>query len=227
GELVNWIGPDGTSIPTEPRYEFEELKPGSRWETIGNANTPESVKAVLDYGVEHPLEMCLQDAGRKWEPWLKDDYYKPSIYTTWRNYFENVVDFKNSTDWHFNQEDVQVSLVWGSQVLQKLARQVRVSENNMIQAEKIGSMNSLENGTAYPTDQIDSGWKTLLLSQHHDCWIVPYNGKKGDTWADKVAVWTDNSDSISEKIIRKGDMADGGFIRIYNTMGTDRSEFTE
>lgn len=227
GELVNWIGPDGTSIPTVPRYEFEKLKPESTWETIGNANSHEYVKAAFDYGVEHPLGMCLQDAGWEWGTWLKGDYYKPSIYTTWRNYFENVVDFKNSTDWHVDQEDIQVSLVWGSQVLQKLAQQVRVAENNMIQAEKIASINNIENGTAYPSDEIDSGWKSLLLAQHHDCWIVPYNGKKGDTWADKVVDWTDNSNTVSERIIRKGDVSEGNFLKIYNTLGTDRSEFVE
>lgn len=227
GELVNWIGPDGTSIPTVPRYEFEDLKPDSTWETTGNANSLPYIHAAFDYGVEHPIGMCLQDAGWRWGEWLKGDYYKPSIYTTWRNYFENVVDFKNSTDWHFSQEDIQVSLVWGSQVLQKLAQQVRVAENNMIQAEKIAVLNNLELGTVYPTDHIDSGWKSLLLSQHHDCWIVPYNGEKGDTWADKVVDWTANSNSVIENIIRNGNSSDGNFFKIYNTMGTERSEYTE
>jgi alpha-mannosidase len=29
GELVNWVGPDGTSILTVPRYACEALQPGS------------------------------------------------------------------------------------------------------------------------------------------------------------------------------------------------------
>src|SRR5690606_22277431 len=31
-EAVNWLGPDGTTIPTIPRYAIEALKPGSTWE---------------------------------------------------------------------------------------------------------------------------------------------------------------------------------------------------
>ena len=32
GELVNWIGLDGTSILTVPRYACEELEPNSVWQ---------------------------------------------------------------------------------------------------------------------------------------------------------------------------------------------------
>lgn len=33
GELVNWVGPDGTSILTVPRYACEELEQKSTWQT--------------------------------------------------------------------------------------------------------------------------------------------------------------------------------------------------
>jgi alpha-mannosidase len=38
----------------------------------------------------------------------------------------------------------------------------------------------------------------VLLSQHHDCWIVPYNGRRGNTWADQVRRWTNVANAISE-----------------------------
>jgi alpha-mannosidase len=69
-----------------------------------------------------------------------------------------------------------------------------------------------------------------LLAQHHDCWIVPYNGKPGKTWADEVLLWTNNTIGKSDSIIsasanifndKKGD---GVFVRIYNTLGTKREE---
>jgi len=71
-----------------------------------------------------------------------------------------------------------------------------------------------------------------LLSQHHDCWIVPYNGSKGNTWADKVVNWTNTTNRIADSVVNldiaasaKGKtVADTKFIRVYNTLGTNRNE---
>src|SRR5690554_6089305 len=52
-ELANWIGPDGTSILTVPRYEFESLKEGSTWETIANANSKEFIASAFARSEEH------------------------------------------------------------------------------------------------------------------------------------------------------------------------------
>ena len=228
GELVNWIGPDGTGITTVPRYEIEKLKPGSTWETIGNANSPEYIKAAFDYGIINPIGMTLQDAGWKQGPWLKGKQYKPSEYITWRNYFANVADKSKMTDWDFSQEDVLVSLVWGSQILQKLAQEVRVSENKIIQAEKIAFLHQLENGLAYPENRFKKAWQPLLLSQHHDCWIVPYNTSNGTNWAQKVKSWTDFSDAVSDSIMNREAFAKAQtgrrYLKVYNTLGKARNE---
>lgn len=65
-----------------------------------------------------------------------------------------------------------------------------------------------------------------MLAQHHDCWIVPYNGKQGDTWADKVVRWTHSTNQIaSEKILNLFDNTDmPEYIRVYNTQGAARNE---
>src|SRR6185369_4330116 len=63
GELVNWVGPDGVGIRTVPRYEVEELRAGKTWETIATFNTPKFIQAAQEAGIEHPVGMCLQDAG--------------------------------------------------------------------------------------------------------------------------------------------------------------------
>jgi len=222
GELVNWIGPDGSSLVTVPRYKIENLTPGSTWETIGNSNSLEYINAAFNYGIESPVGMCLQDAGWELGPWLKGKHYNPSIYTTWHHYFSEVANPENITDWNFNQEDVLVSLVWGSQVLQKIAQQVRVAENNLLQAEKIAVMQNLGKGKTYPTAEFDRGWEELLLAQHHDCWIVPYNGKSGDNWADKVVNWTKTANAASANIIENDSV--GQFIKIYNSSGFERNE---
>lgn len=228
-ELVNWIGPDGTSILTSPRYEIELLKPNSTWETIGNGNSKEFIGKALADGIENPVGMCLQDAGWRFGPWLKGDFYQPTSYTTWRNYFENIAKDVKPSDWKFAQEDVQTSLVWGSQVMQRLSQQVRKAENKIVRAEKIATMQKLENQTSYPSQSIDDAWRNLMLAQHHDCWIVPYNGKKGDTWADKVKTWTTRTtqvaDSIGGQLLPIKAAKNGLYIKVYNTLARTRNEW--
>ena len=230
-ELLNWQGPDGTSILTVPRYEFETLKSNSTWETIGNANSPGFVNAAHAFGMLSPVGMCLQDAGWRFGPWLKKDCYQPTEYTTWTNYFEHIVAKNNIPTWNLSQEDIQVSLVWGAQVLQRLAQQVNLSEHKIVQAEKVAVINKLAVNQPYPERMLDAAWKTLMLSQHHDCWIVPYNGLKGDTWASKVKKWTDSTNHISDSILSvlNSGMANNkaAGLKVYNTLAQERTGWVE
>jgi alpha-mannosidase len=232
GELVNWIGPDGTSIITSPRYAVEALQPGSTWQTIASGNSPEYIKACFAAGIKHPVGMTIQDAGWKYGPILHEGKaYEPTEYTTWANYFENIA-IKNPTDnWKFTQEDVLVSLVWGSQILQRIAQEVRYSENKLISTEKLAAISKIYNGTPYPQRAFEAAWHPLLLSQHHDCWIVPYNGRFGNTWADKVVNWTNTTNRIADSVATldvdqpAGKAVNGTkYIRIYNTLGVKRNE---
>jgi alpha-mannosidase len=234
GELVNWIGPDGTGILTSPRYAIESLKPNSIWETIAASNSKEYVQKALAYGIAHPVGMCLQDAGWAFGPWLRG---APAIYETWRGYMSAIIPTSTPTDWRFTQEDVLVSLMWGSQILQRIARQVRSAENRIIVAEKLAALAKVWRDTPWPGESLDEGWRTLLLSQHHDCWIVPYNGKPGDTWADKVVAWTGNttrrSDSIAAGALdaladarpRSSPDPSARSITVVNTTASPRDEY--
>jgi len=225
GELVNWIGPDGSSVIASPRYAIEELEPKSTWQTIAWNNSPKYINAARKYGMANPIGMTLQDAGWKGGPFIgrADSAGQKNAYTTWRNYFETVVPRDKRTDWKVSQEDILVSLVWGSQVTQKIAQRVRAAENNILRAEKIAVINKLTKGTAWPSASVDSAWRTLLLSQHHDCWIVPYNGSKGDTWADKVIIWTGNTNHIADDITNGSSKFDGNSVTVLNTQGKGRT----
>jgi alpha-mannosidase len=232
GELVNWIGPDGTAIITSPRYEGEKFAPRSTWQTIAWNNSPQYINAAFAAGMAHPVGMTLQDAGWKNGPFIGNGVKNglTSVYTTWRNYFGNIAKNDARQDWRVSQEDMLVSLVWGSQVMQQIAQHVRVSENKLVMAEKMAAMARIYSGDKWPQAQMDSAWRTLLLSQHHDCWIVPYNGKNGDTWANKVNKWTANTDAICDSIITKAQTAinkangTGNYITVYNTTGANRNE---
>jgi alpha-mannosidase len=235
GELVNWIGPDGTELISVPRYACEGLQENSVWQTKSWNNSVEFIDTCFSSGIQHPVGMTYQDAGWKGGPWLGNavkEYYKPTVFDTWRHYIENVVKKPPEEDWKFSQEDLQVSLVWGSQILQKLAQRVRISENKIVAAEKMASIAGVYQGLPWPKTSLDEAWRTLLLSGHHDCWIVPYNGKVGNTWADKVAVWTGATNQacgivIQESILKlsQGTASRDKYIRVFNTTGYRRSEF--
>ncbi|MHB8206416.1 glycoside hydrolase family 38 C-terminal domain-containing protein [Mucilaginibacter sp.] len=234
GELVNWVGPDGTKIITSPRYAVEALQPGSTWQTIAWGNSPVYIETCLAAGIKHPVAMTIQDAGWKKGPVMGDgtEGYKPMVYTTWGNYFENIAIKNPTDDWKFTQEDVLVSLVWGSQILQKIGQEVRHSENSLISAEKLAVITKSYKGVVYPQSDFEVAWRPLLLSQHHDCWIVPYNGKSGDTWADKVVTWTGTTNRIVDSLTKadvlslvNGKPIRGSkFITVYNTLGISRNE---
>lgn len=234
---LNWIGPDGTRLLTVPRYACEDFLPGSTWQTIGWYNSKEYIRKCFDAGIRRPVGMCIQDAAwsHGWNkgPWLGKDtasFHTPSVYTTWRHYFQNDSTGETIEDWHFSQEDVLPGLMWGTQVMQKLSQEVRVAENNILQAEKIAALSHIFAGTPWPEEQVNEGWRTLLLSQHHDCWIVPYNRlQAGKTWAETVTDWTESTNALSNQIIKESLQAlnpvEGKTaIRVYNTLGIARNE---
>lgn len=224
-ELVNWIGPDGTSLPTVPRYACEDLSDKSTWQTESWSNTNAFIAKCFSDGIKYPVGMTFQDAGWDGGPWKNE--YPQTVYETWTGYIDQVKDKVTPVDWNFSQEDVKPGLVWGAQVLQKIAQEVRVSENKLVTAEKMAAMNFILNGKEWPAADIAEAWRTLMLSQHHDCWIVPYNGKPGETWADHVTKWTDSSNRIANEKIAQLFNASGSsseFIRVYNTLATERTD---
>ena len=108
----------------------------------------------------------------------------------WTDYIEKHTPAHTTDDWHMSQEDLHPALMWGTQVLQRIGRQVREAEIRLVQAEKLAAIK----GQPLPQAAHDEAWRTLMLAQHHDSWIVPYNGLKSySTWADAIRQWTDHT----------------------------------
>lgn len=230
GELVNWLGPDGTSLLTVPRYQCEALDPKDPWRTLASGNSPEYIEACFKQAIEHPVGMCLQDAGWRGGPWLQwsaRNHYQPSEYILWSDYFRNVTPGKTDDDWKFSQEDVKPGLMWGAQVLQRLAQQSREAEHRLLVSEKLAAMARIGAGRPARIQAFDEAWHGILLSQHHDCWIVPYNGRLGNTWADQVRRWTSMANTISElarqtalaALLRSDGRQRARVVRLFNPTG--------
>jgi alpha-mannosidase len=235
-DLINWVGPDGESrILTSPRYSSEDLDSASTWRTTASDMSPEYVSSAIASGVKVPVGMCIQDAGWKGGPWLlnQENSTKPdsSISTgvkniLWREYFSKYAKGINAEEHTFSQEDIKPGLVWGAQILQRIAQNVRNAENKILQSEKLSSMSSILTDAQYPEFEYDEAWQNLLLAQHHDCWIVPYNTNRyKKTWAEQVKEWTSISNHYSNKAT---DTAitnicqSGKNIIVFNTTGKSR-----
>lgn len=227
--IVEWTSPDGSTLTAVPRYQCEALQDSSVWQTIAWGNTDEYIRACEEARVYKPVGMCYQDAGWTYGPWLGygDKVRNNSQYVTWREYFEIIAPDAPKEVYNMSQEDVRAGLMWGSQVLQRLSRQVRRTENNIVMAEKIGSMETILSGRKYRQALIDEAWRTLMLSQHHDCWIVPYNrlNKKG-TWADNVSLWTAAADACCKdaiaSVISEPEEDSAQYISVFNTVAAAR-----
>lgn len=221
GEVLNWVGPNGDKIITVPRYESEELEKISTWQTDAWTNSDKYISAARNIGVKSPIGMCLQDAGWRNGPWLGNNA-KETKYITWADYFQNIIS-KPSLDWKVSQEDILVSLVWGSQKLQQIAQMVRAVENKLIIAEKLNALSGIHKGSHKIDSLYYEAWRNLLLAQHHDCWIVPLS------WHNRVVNWINKSNFLADQIIAEAknrlvDKNDLKKVIIINTSGVKRSE---
>lgn len=234
-DLIDWVGPDGeSSVMTVPRYTNEYLDTTTTYRTLASNMSREYIEAVRECGVRRPVGMCLQDAGWVGGPWLQGTGKNENGWNTlvntktiiWSEYFTKYSRGLEAERHTFTQEDVKPGLVWGSQVLQKLAQNVRQGENMILQAEKLASMSAIISGNSYPESDFDLAWENLLLSQHHDCWIVPYNQNRyKKTWAKQVEEWTANSNALSKKAEDSAFASicgNGNEIIVFNTSGRKR-----
>ncbi|ANH83063.1 hypothetical protein A8C56_20600 [Niabella ginsenosidivorans] len=221
GEVLNWVGPDGAALSTVPRYASEGLANFSTWQTDAWTNSHQYYAAALKQGINNPVGMCLQDAGWSNGPWL-NHRQGSTRYTTWNYYFDSIAS-RPSLNWKLSQEDIQVSLVWGSQKLQQIAQMVRHTENRLVQAEKLSAMAGLYGNYKRPGALLDEAWRNLLLAQHHDCWIVPL------AWYGHVQRWIQKSSQLTDSVLLQAEAAlinrtAANSITVINTSGISRKE---
>ncbi len=233
-DLVHWIGPDGSRIPTVPRYAVEQLVAPAT--TAAAQPSAAFIDRCIAAGIEHPAGTTLQDMGWPGRPWrfgMDPDAVRALRHVTWREYVDTIAA-PPVKEWKASQEDLRVGLVWGSTVLQRIGQIVRLSENRLVQAEKIASMASVRQGRPFPGEELKRAWQHLLWSQHHDLWIVPYNRYRDGTWASAAETKFESIQSACKRIVDEagasmaplpeGEGSSGRFFRIFNTTGFRRRE---
>lgn len=233
-ETVEWVGPDGTTIPAVPRYACEELL--HVWETESVTGSAEFARKCVAHGIPHPAGNCFQDLGWAARPKVKGGYIR---YVTWREYMRQIAE-KPAKQWRFGIEDILTSLPWGEKTLQTVAQQVRSAENRVLAAEKMASIAAAFHGVDFPAERLRRAWDQLLWSQHHDAWITATTRTGRQAWAFQVASETMETEEIASAVIgeaavalSRGKPAETGarigpqWARVFNTTGTEREEAVE
>ncbi len=265
---VFWKGPDGTSISSVPRYQCENLNKDA-WETESCSVSADFISKCQKNGIEFPVGNQYQDLGwpahpavdstgvyvyidpglKQWPDKNQFDRYwwnrksntdrKYPQLITWREYFKNVAP-EPTQYWNLSQEDIQVNLMWGSGVMNTIAKKVHKTEKLILQTEKISSMASVLSKYRIPGTKLDYAWEQLLTAQHHDAWICPIADNGSDHWSTLTALKTGIADQISSEIVDESlnsiintfqskETADSNIqtICVFNSSGFERSENIE
>lgn len=231
--VVNWVGPEGTAIPAAPRYACEDLV--RAWETESRYAKPEFLQKCLEHGIKFPAGQWFMDAGWRAGPGV---YGKHIRLTTWREYFTAIVP-PPEQNWHLTQEDLRVALPWGESGLQRLAREVRRAEIEILKAEKCAALAWLITGIDWPEKSLRDAWKALLLAQHHDAWIVGASLTsmgEDQTWYQKGEEWSrcsiqlskeiqsKNLDGLVRSLVLEQNFSPDQWVRVFNFQASPRQE---
>jgi alpha-mannosidase len=233
-DLVNWVGPDGSAIPTVPRYACENLL--EVYETESVEGTSEFSRKCVANGIPHPAGMCFQDLGWAAGPYVSEKFIR---HVTWREYIHTIAN-KPTQRWPFTMEDILVTLPWGEQTLRAVAQQVRAAENRLLMSEKVAAMAWLERGAPWPGTALQAAWESLLWAEHHDAWITATTREGRQAWAFQVASNTLGAElaansiiAASAELISKGVGSQlekplgAQWVRVINTLGIERNDLAE
>ena len=217
-EIVNWAGPDGSSIPTIPRYACEDAV--CVYATEARDSTKEWMEKCNKNGIENPTGMYFQDLGWRAGQGTGGDHIEFSLI---KDYFKNKLN-SSLPYWQPGQEIFRGALPWGDKTIVKLAREVRKLEGEITVSERLTALSSLyknENNE----DALYEAWKLLLLSQHHDGWICAQS-----SWSDETYHRVYAAEYILDKLNRnafkclseslKGEITqDTETITVFNPLG--------
>jgi len=182
--LVRWRGPDGTEIPTVPRYQFMDYSvgeagkrgpasgglAGSDLDAWDNDRLERFRDEAARRGIERPLISRLADPTPQRAPFpgiaavaARDDLR----FVTPREYFDLPADGAPAVS--YAADDFPGAIPWGLGG-GRLRRDGVEAEGNLLLAERLDAI-AFAMGRASEAAQIDAAWKGLLRSQHHDLHI--------------------------------------------------------
>ena len=190
-EIVNWAGPDGTFIPTIPRYACEDAV--CVFATEARDAEKEYMEKCIENGITSPTGMNFQDLGWRARKAIEWEHIEFSLI---KDYFKNKAS-KNRPYWQPGQEIFRGALPWGDRTIVEVARQVRRLEKELTFSERLTAFSTLY-GNETNEEKLNEAWEYLLLSQHHDGWICAQSNWSTTTYHRVFA-----AEQILDKLDRK------------------------
>jgi hypothetical protein len=187
-DVVRWRGPDGSEMPTVPRYAFTDyrwLRPDHRGLEKGGLTGADLVRWGRDqldslrrrsemHGVGRPLlsrvaDFHMVDPARPDAPLANARALAAQglRFVTVREYFQEGGDDCPALTWGI--DDMPATIPWGlgAEALQRARTE---AEGDLLAAERL---DAVAGALAAPGQaaKLDSAWKNLLHAQHHDLHI--------------------------------------------------------
>lgn len=229
--VVNWIGPDGTSIAAVPRYQCEDLQAVFATESVDA--TEAFARKCLNHGIDPPAGMCFQDLGWAAKPQVSGSYVR---FATWKEYFA-IASPTATKDWRVSIEDFLVTLPWGQPALRKVAQQVRAAEVRLVHAEKLCALAFCIAHFAWPAETLQASWDDVMLSQSHDAWICATTREGRQAQEFQVAYHTLEAQENAETLMAEAAQAiargparnpavplGAQSVCVFNSLGCERTE---
>ncbi len=185
-DLVTWVAPDGSEIPTVPRYSFQNYKrqlehhPGLAAGSLGIGDkpdwAPESFPAFLEAasacGIAHPFISDLKDVNLPEAPLPRATEIvamKNIVFTRPKDYLQlaNPPQEKVSHGPH----DTPCTLPWGLEA-DDVPRSVAAAESALRVAESLDAvLHFFKPEYASAESSLTDAWKSLCIAQQHDLYV--------------------------------------------------------
>ncbi|MBC7228060.1 MAG: hypothetical protein H5T61_12670 [Thermoflexales bacterium] len=244
--VVRWQSPDGSAIPTVPRYTFQHydrlradhpglpnmaLAAGERadWE-------PESLapfeQAARERGIPHPLVTDLKDVNLPDAPLPR----APELAATPNVRFVTPTEYfalagEEGPTVAYAPDDIPTTLPWGLQA-EALLRARAAAESALLVAERLDAVAFLQ-GRESEEEKLAQAWRDLCLAQHHDLHVCgPWHSRRhGRSMAEVGVEYAERARRAAEEVSRAAlawlAEGAGGDVLVFNPSPWPRREYVE
>ncbi len=213
--VVRWQGPDGSTIPTVPRYTFQHYDrlraehPGLPNMALASGDQPDwhptrlapFEQTARARGIAHPLATDLKDTNLPDAP-LSCAYELAAMenvrFVTLGEYFRQVPEEGPPVSWTL--DDIPSTLPWGLQG-EILMRAREAAESALLLAERLDALTHFL-GRASDEEKLHRAWKDLCLAQHHDLHVCgPWHSQcHGKSMAEVGMDFADSARRTAEEV---------------------------
>jgi hypothetical protein len=185
-DLISWTAPDGSEIPTVPRYTFQNYKrqlehhPGLAAGSLGIGEKPDwapesfnaFAEAALASGITHPLISDLKDVNLPEAPLPRAIEIAATDnieFTTLQDYFK-IANPPSQKVFH-GPHDIPCTLPWGL-MADEVPKATLEAESALRVAESLDAVLCYfkSDHTCAESLLIDA-WKSLCIAQQHDLYV--------------------------------------------------------